>query len=395
MFERFSEPARRVLFFARYEASQLGSVSIDTEHVLLGLIREAKGLTTRLFADATIAVDGLREDVVRSFPPRPATSTSAEIPFSAAAEQVLRHAAEEADRLSHDHVGTEHLLLGLLRADGSVAAGVLGARGLRLDRVRERIVELLSHGEGVEHPGPPSVPANTFKWPWLRFVPSRAVHVLFSELKPPQQPMTNYSGPGLQAYGYTLTEAIVNAWHGNRWHIDIADGLDDGTRYDFYIELAQNEPAEALRQMWRDAIEQQFDLSVTSETRPRDVWVARSIEQDGPMLRYYGEPEPGSGVSMAKFNLVMGRPHDAPLFPLEAFAVHSVPFFYLARWFEEFFVGPVIDETGLRGLYGFELTRTVANREELIDLLRDQAGLSITRDQRDTPTLVVRRRHSP
>src|SRR5687768_5974169 len=123
MFERFSEPARRVLFFARYEASQLGSVSIDTEHVLLGLIREAKGLTTRLFADATIAVDGLREDVVRSFPPRPATSTSAEIPFSAAAEQVLRHAAEEADRLSHDHVGTEHLLLGLLRADGSVAAG--------------------------------------------------------------------------------------------------------------------------------------------------------------------------------------------------------------------------------------------------------------------------------
>jgi uncharacterized protein (TIGR03435 family) len=391
MFERFSEPARRVLFFARYEASQLGSVSIDTEHVLLGLIREAKGLTTRLFADATIAVDGLREDVVRSFPPRPATSTSAEIPFSAAAEQVLRHAAEEADRLSHDHVGTEHLLLGLLRADGSVAAGVLGARGLRLDRVRERIVELLSHGEGVEHPGPPSVPANTFKWPWLRFVPSRAVHVLFSELKPPQQPMTNYSGPGLQAYGYTLTEAIVQAWRGNRWHVDMVDGLDDGTRYDFYIQLAQHEPAETFAQMWRDAIERQFDCCVVPETRRRDAWVARSLGRPGPMLRYYGEAELGSAFGMANFNLVMKRPHDAPLFPLDPFAVHSVPFFHLARWFEEFLGGQVIDETGLGGVYGFELTRRVATRGELIDLLRDQAGLSVTREPHDAPTLVVRR----
>ena len=95
---------------------------------------------------------------------------------------------------------------------------------------------------------------------------------------------------------------------------------------------------------------------------------------------------------MASFNLVMGRPHDAPLFPLEPFAVHSVPFFYLARWFEEFLGGQVIDETGLGGIYGFELARTVATRDELIDLLRDQAGLSITREPRDTPTLVVRRR---
>ena len=110
------------------------------------------------------------------------------------------------------------------------------------------------------------------------------------------------------------------------------------------------------------------------------------------MLRSCGDVEPGSGFVMASFNLVMRRPHDAPLFPLDAFAVHSVPFFYLANWFEEFLGGQVIDETGLRGLYAFELTRTVANSDELIDLLRDQAGLSITREQHDTPTLVVRRR---
>jgi len=66
--------------------------------------------------------------------------------------------------------------------------------------------------------------------------------------------------------------------------------------------------------------------------------------------------------------------------------------FYLTRWFEEFLGGQVIDETDLRGLYGFELTRTVHNRDELIQLLRDQAGVSITREQHDTATLVVRRR---
>jgi uncharacterized protein (TIGR03435 family) len=388
----WSERAQRVLFFARDEASQLGSTSLDTEHLMLGLIHEPIGVTSRLFADAGMALDDIRDEVLRRVPAQSKTSTSAEIPFSAAATRVLQHAAQEADRLLHDYVGTEHVLLGLLGEHGSVAADVLTSRGLRLDRVREQIVEIRSDGERPERPGPPSIPANTFKWPWLRFVPSRTVHILYSEMKPPQQPVTNCSGPGLQAYGHTLTEAIVDAWRGNRWHIDIADGLDNGTRYDFYIEFAQNEPIETFRQMWRDAIEQHFDLSVTRETRPHDVWVARRIGHGGPMLHDYGEPEPGSAFAMANFNLVMERPHDAPLFPLEAFAVHSVPFFYLTRWFEEFLGGPVIDETGLRGLYGFELTRTLANRDELIDLLRDQAGLSITRDQHDTPTLVVRRR---
>ena len=392
MFERVSERARRVLFFARYEASELGSASIDTEHLLLGLVRESTGLTSRLLADAGIALDDIRDEVLRRVAEQPKIPTSVEIPFSAAAKRALQHAAREADRLSHDYIGTEHLLLGLLQQRHSVAAEVLTSRDLHSDRVRKRIVEFLREGMPLGHPGPPGVPANTFKWPWLRFLPSRTVHVLYSELKPPQQPVTNGSGPGLQAYGYTLTEAIVNAWRGNRWHIDIADGLDDGTRYDFYIQLAQTEPWETFAQMWRDGIEQQFDLSVTRETRPRDVWVARSIGQGGPMLRHYGEPKQGFGFGMANFNLVMKRPHDAPLFPLEPFAVHSVPFFYLARWFEEWLGGQVIDETGLGGVYGFELPRTVANRDDLVDLLRDQAGLSITREAHDTPTLVVRRR---
>jgi ATP-dependent Clp protease ATP-binding subunit ClpC len=136
MFERLSQRALRVLFFARDEASQFGSMSIDTEHLLLGLIREPKGLTSRLFADAGILLDDIRGEVLRRVPARSRTSTSADIPFSAAARRVLQQAAEEADRLLHIGVGTEHLLLGLLREHGSVAAAVLTSRGLRLDWVR-------------------------------------------------------------------------------------------------------------------------------------------------------------------------------------------------------------------------------------------------------------------
>src|ERR1700730_996811 len=138
MFERFTERARRALFFACDEASQLGSTSIDTEHLLLGLIREGKGLTERVFADAGIGFDEIRDEVLR-VPARSKTSTSAEIPFSAAGERVLQHAAQEADRLLHDYVGSEHLLLGLLSELGSAAADELTSRGLRLALGRGRV----------------------------------------------------------------------------------------------------------------------------------------------------------------------------------------------------------------------------------------------------------------
>jgi ATP-dependent Clp protease ATP-binding subunit ClpA len=274
MFERFTERARRALFFARFEASRLGSSVIDTEHLLLGLVREGDGLTNRLFADAGVASSDIRAEVLRRVPRGPTISTSVEIPFSGPAKGALLHAAQEADRLSHDYIGTEHLLLGLLREQGSVAEDVLTSRGLRLDRVRERVVEFLSDGEQPGHPGPPGTSENTFQWSPLRFVPSRAVHTLYSELKRPQ-PVTTQAGSGLQACGYTLTEAIVQAWGGSRWHVDIVDGFDDGTRYDFYIQLAENEPGDTVEQMWRDAIEQQFGISVTRDTQSPDLWVVR------------------------------------------------------------------------------------------------------------------------
>jgi len=144
MFERYTERARRVLFFARYEASQLGSISIETEHLLLGLIREGKGLTSRIFQRSHLSLDAIRKDIEGRTVFREKVSTSVEIPFSGETKRVLQYAAEEADRLLHNYIGTEHLLLGLLREERSVAASILMEKGMRLHAVREDIVQLLN-----------------------------------------------------------------------------------------------------------------------------------------------------------------------------------------------------------------------------------------------------------
>src|ERR687891_228554 len=144
MFERYTERARRVLFFARYEASQLGSISIETEHLLLGLIREGKGLTSRIFARSHLSLESIRKEIEGRTVFREKVSTSVEIPFSAETKRVLQFAAEEADRLLHNYIGTEHLLLGILREERSVAASILMEKGMRLHQVREDIVQLLN-----------------------------------------------------------------------------------------------------------------------------------------------------------------------------------------------------------------------------------------------------------
>ena len=144
MFERYTERARRVLFFARYEASQLGSISIETEHLLLGLIREGKGLTSRIFARSHLSLENIRKEIEGRTVFREKVSTSVEIPFSAETKRVLQFAAEEADRLLHNYIGTEHLLLGILREERSVAASILMEKGMRLNTVRDDIVQLLN-----------------------------------------------------------------------------------------------------------------------------------------------------------------------------------------------------------------------------------------------------------
>jgi ATP-dependent Clp protease ATP-binding subunit ClpC len=152
MFERYTERARRVLFFARYEATQLGSTSIETEHLLLGLIREGKGLTSRIFARSHLSLESIRKEIEGRTVFREKVSTSVEIPFSAETKRVLQYAAEEADRLLHTYIGTEHLLLGILREERSVAASILYEKGMRLASVREDIVQLLNEKTAPSRP---------------------------------------------------------------------------------------------------------------------------------------------------------------------------------------------------------------------------------------------------
>src|SRR5476651_1931 len=138
MFERYKEKARRVIFFARYEASQFGSPYIETEHLLLGLLREDKALTNR-FLRSHQSVESIRKQIEGHTTIREKVSTSVDLPLSNECKRVLAYAAEEAERLSHKHIGTEHLLLGLLREEKCFAAEILHERGLRLSAIREEL----------------------------------------------------------------------------------------------------------------------------------------------------------------------------------------------------------------------------------------------------------------
>ncbi len=138
MFERYTEKARRVIFFARYEASQFGSPYIETEHLLLGLLREDKALANRFLRSAA-QIDSIRKQIEGHTTIREKVSTSVDLPLSHECKRVLAYGAEEAERLNHKHIGTEHLLLGLLREEKCFAAEILHERGLRLSAVREEI----------------------------------------------------------------------------------------------------------------------------------------------------------------------------------------------------------------------------------------------------------------
>src|SRR6266850_2546629 len=139
MFERYTEKARRVIFFARYEASQFGAPAIEPEHLLLGLMREDKTLTGRFFPRAQITIESMRREIEGRTLLRERIPTSVELPLAPETKRVLHYSHEESDRLQHRHIGTEHLLLGLLREERSMAAQILFERGLRLAAVRDEI----------------------------------------------------------------------------------------------------------------------------------------------------------------------------------------------------------------------------------------------------------------
>jgi hypothetical protein len=135
MFERYTEKARRVIFFARYEASHYGSPTIETEHLLLGLLREDKRISLMLGEGAAQSV---RSQIDARVPEHESIPTSVDLPLSEAAKRILKYAVEEADGLNHRQIGCEHLLLGLLREKDCLAAQLLQAFGANLEQMRSK-----------------------------------------------------------------------------------------------------------------------------------------------------------------------------------------------------------------------------------------------------------------
>ncbi len=142
MFERYTEKARRVIFFARYEASQFGSPYIEGEFILLGLLREDKAITQR-FTQRPASVESIRKRISDQTTVGEKISTSVDLPLSDQCKRVLAYAAEEAESLRHRHIGTEHLLLGLLREENTLPARILAEQGIKLAEMRAQIKQMV------------------------------------------------------------------------------------------------------------------------------------------------------------------------------------------------------------------------------------------------------------
>ncbi|MGA9472088.1 MAG: SgcJ/EcaC family oxidoreductase [Terriglobales bacterium] len=140
MFERYTEKARRVIFYARYEASQYGSPYIESEHILLGLLRE-DGATVLRFLRPVCTAAEIRVQIERQIPARERISTAMEVPLTQEGKMILNRAKEEADLLGDRHIETQHLLLGILAAESSFAARLLLERGAKLQAVREQLAK--------------------------------------------------------------------------------------------------------------------------------------------------------------------------------------------------------------------------------------------------------------
>jgi ATP-dependent Clp protease ATP-binding subunit ClpC len=145
VFEKFTEKARRVMFFARYEASQFGSESIQSGHLLLGLLRESEKTSTQLLERMGVQTAPLRERLVTALTPKDRkitpSSTSIDIPMEEEVKRILQHATNESQKLNHKHVGAEHLLLGMLKEEGSLAGRLLKEAGGDLIAAKEILLE--------------------------------------------------------------------------------------------------------------------------------------------------------------------------------------------------------------------------------------------------------------
>ncbi|MCP4788186.1 MAG: ATP-dependent Clp protease ATP-binding subunit [Fuerstiella sp.] len=156
MYERFTDRARKVMQLANQEAQRFNHEYIGTEHILLGLVKEGSGVAANVLKNLDIDLRKIRIEVEKIVQTGPDMVTMGKLPQTPRAKKVIEYAMEEARNLNHNYVGTEHLLLGLLREQEGVAAQVLMNLGMKLDDVRDEVLNLLGHGLESAEGGPPS-----------------------------------------------------------------------------------------------------------------------------------------------------------------------------------------------------------------------------------------------
>jgi ATP-dependent Clp protease ATP-binding subunit ClpC len=184
MFDKFTERARKVMSLARREAQRLHHEYIGTEHILLGLVLEGQGVAANVLKSMQIDLDRLRREVEKIVKPGPAAEPSVQIPFTPRAKKVVELALEEATTLNHNYIGTEHLLLALLREQEGIAAHVLRSLGVKLEDVREEVIEFLGGPSEQEEEADEEQPQ-----------------------EPQQQPQGKSKTPALDTFGRDLTDS--------------------------------------------------------------------------------------------------------------------------------------------------------------------------------------------
>jgi uncharacterized protein (TIGR03435 family) len=419
MFERYLERARRVLFFARYEASQLGHVSIEPAHLLLGILREGGAVTTAVLEQCSLSAGAAHDEIVRLAGPasRP-VSGRVEIPFSAETKRVLGYAAEEADRLAAGNtpdsgIDSDHLLLGLFRLQDSATAP-FSSRGVTIDDVRA-----LAAKQSYDPPPSRFVPPAR---PVSHNVSPIADEVLFDvRISPTQIPSGQHgsnrgSSDQWTLEGLDLVSALSEICGDKRRpiqpvadfpmpfplsRIELDPSFDPDARYDFQVR-GRNLDREFQKELLRLGLEQYFKASVIREERSMDVYVLTAI--DGRL-----QQEATSGFGSGGFGTFSSMTHSGPppetlsalpraeIFrrlsqgggrTMGSISADGVSMQMFCHMLEMPLGRPVVNETGLTGVYKIQLPE---GSDSFADRLEHVLGLKLTEARRSIPFIVLRK----
>jgi ATP-dependent Clp protease ATP-binding subunit ClpA len=183
MFDRFTDRSRKVMSFARRESERFNHDYIGTEHILLGLIKEGSGVAAHALNNLNVKLEKVRQEVEKLVKAAPDVVTMGQLPFTPRAKRVLELAIDEARAMDHNYVGTEHLLLGLIREREGLAAAVLTTLGLKEEDVRQKVMEFLgAHPDRLKRMGLDGTPRPAPESPRTLAIALRAEPALLTAL---------------------------------------------------------------------------------------------------------------------------------------------------------------------------------------------------------------------